>query len=311
MVQGQGLSKISLGMEFANGTLWRTRPRKRRLSEPGLNGVEASPEVSTSLKDLLEHNMGVKMSLKERRTLAVIVAHAVLYFCNSPWLDKHWSKKHIFFLTKASSDEVIVSKPFLSTVFGDEEQHTDDDDELQILHSHLPILALGILLLELELCEPLEDKFEAGDREAGVPIANVNLFVAQRLLDRADGNIYGKYRNAIDQCLRFDAYPMLSEADHDAFRHEVYRKIVQPLEEELQHGFDDAWNDLNTLIFSGKADRRKHSTSSFSPTSPIIEQPEDETGRRLYNAPVHVHGGIVFQGDYQPQIAWPTRRQEL
>lgn len=223
---------ISLGIEFEGGKLWRARPRRRSL-------CVAEPEVLTPLDRLLQDS-AMKMSLKQKRILAVVIAHAVLNFCESPWLNEVWDKRHISFYGQSTGNGSLdFTRPYLSTNFRDPTKHPKDQSIYLTLHRSPAILALGILLLEIELCEPIESHWVDEDLTHGKPNSNTNLIAALRLLEHSVDQFYERYWMAIKACLKCD-FALLEEEmslENEIFRQQAYEKIVVPLEDELFHGY--------------------------------------------------------------------------
>jgi hypothetical protein len=232
LVREPSARNISLSIEFEDGMLWRARPRRRSLC------VE-EPELRIPLDRLLQDSV-MKMSLKEKRILAVVIAHAVLNFCESPWLDGDWDKRHISFYGHPTGiGGLDFTRPYLSTDFRDPTQASNDQAVFLTLHRSPAILALGILLLEIELCEPIESHWAEEDLDNGQPNFNTNLTAAERLLEKSVDEIYESYRMAIEACLNCDFGLLEDEAslENESFRQQVYENIVAPLEEELWHGW--------------------------------------------------------------------------
>jgi hypothetical protein len=232
LVREPSARNISLSIEFEDGMLWRARPRRRSLC------VE-EPELRIPLDRLLQDSV-MKMSLKEKRILAVVIAHAVLNFCESPWLDGDWDKRHISFYGHPTGNGGLdFTRPYLSTDFQDPTQASNDQAVFLTLHRSPAILALGILLLEIELCEPIESHWAEEDLDNGQPNFNTNLTAAERLLEKSVDEIYESYRTAIEACLNCDFGLLEDETslENESFRQQVYENIVAPLEEELWHGW--------------------------------------------------------------------------
>jgi len=190
------------------------------------------------------------MSLKEKRILAVIIAHGILSFCESPWLDRNWDKQHISFYGHSAADESIdLTRPFLSTNFQDSTQASQNQSPFLALHPNPAILALGILLLELEICEPIESHWLEEDLDNGQPNSNTNLTAAERLLVKSVDDLYESYRMAIEGCLNcnFALLQGKMSLENENFREQVYENIVAPLEDELWHGWKLTPDDLQTF----------------------------------------------------------------
>lgn len=208
--------------------------------------VEASLP-SQSLASLLEGKR--PFGLKERRILAVILAHSMLHFCESPWVSREWNKHHITFFRRArdqrGEDIFDVSRPWLEPSFTESAKGEEKDlSQLYNIHPNPSVLALGILLLEIELNAAIE-AYDNGDAiPTGFAKSNTDLFTAQRLLDpESDEHVLDKipdkYRQSIQACLECNfvdsGFPASLE-DED-FRQAVYGNIVRPLEDELWHSF--------------------------------------------------------------------------
>ena len=232
IIEQQASPTISINFDFEAGKLLRSRPRRR-----SLNRVTET-EVGYSLSKLLDQKTW-RLSLKERRILAVTLAHAMLKFSDGPWLQEIWDKTKIsFFGVACDSKRLDFSRPYLSTRFGAAFPDLEENDRLLLLHQNPSLLSLGILLLELERCEPIESHWQEDDLEGGQPNANTNLVVAERLLRSCINDIYENYRAAVEACLSCD-FATIEDVglEDEQFRELVYKNIVAPLEEELWTAF--------------------------------------------------------------------------
>lgn len=204
-----------------------------RPTRPTLD-IETS-EPSTSLATLLEGQR--KFTLKEKRMLAVILAHSVLHFCESPWMSRHWNKNHVSFFRFSNRGDFNLERPWLSPDFANP-YVPEDVEELNRIHPNPSVLALGILLLEIELGDSLESFKEADDLSCeGLEDCNTSFFTAHHVWENMLDNVYWGYKAAVEACLNCDFFESqdglpLSLEDED-FHEAVYKNIVQPLEEEL------------------------------------------------------------------------------
>lgn len=209
-------------------TLSHMRPTRNTLD------IDTS-EPSTSLAALLKGQR--KFNLMERRILAVILARSMLHFCESPWMSREWNKNHVSFFKCSKQGDFDLQKPWLSPDFANP-YVPEDIDELNRIHPNPSILALGILLLEIELGEALESFTETTDLSlGGLKDCNTSFFTAQHVWEKKLDNVYWGYRAAVEACLNCDFYERedglpLSLEDGD-FHEAVYKHIVQPLEGEL------------------------------------------------------------------------------
>lgn len=229
---------------FDGGCLWhvssvRTSRRSSRTLSMQKN------EVDTSLASLLRGEK--KFRLKEKRILSVILANSLLHFCESPWLSEDWSKEHISFFPDPGTGGLDIRKPYLSTNFQQTAQE-DPPDALSRIHPNPSVLALGILLLEIELDLPIEQEQGKDDLGAdGKPGVNTDYFVAVRLFEGISDDFYRNHRQAVRACLDcdfFDEETMEPSLDNSEFRQAVYNNIVRPLEEELYNAYELTPDDL-------------------------------------------------------------------
>ncbi|KAF2736405.1 hypothetical protein EJ04DRAFT_521995 [Polyplosphaeria fusca] len=186
-----------------------------------------------------------KFKMKEKRILPVILANSLLNLSEGPWVENEWAKEHIHFFTSADSQDLLdIQRPFLSTDFQhQEDSDTEEEDALYRVHPSPSVLALGILLLEIELGFALESYYSECDLDDGIPNVNTNYLTALRMFEEeVSDSIYSNYRGALSACLNcdfFDEDTMAPNLDNEEFRRAVYNNIVKPLEDELRFAYPD------------------------------------------------------------------------
>jgi hypothetical protein len=200
----------------------------------------------TSLANLLLEKR--TFTLREKRILAVILAHSMLHFCDSPWLSRYWDKNHLSFFKRTSlkGSRLDFQRPWISTQF-ETSTPPEDVDELYRIHKNPSVLALGILLLEIELRVGIEESTTEDDLSPAKGIdCNTTLFTAERLLETHCHDMFERFRKALDACLKCDFIEdgAPTSLDDEDFRQAVYENIVVPLEEELYIGFGLKPEDL-------------------------------------------------------------------
>ena len=126
-------------------TVWQLQPRPRRFAFP-------EQAIPINLRELLAGP--TKMTMKEKRRLAVILAYSVFLYHDSAWLSNGWIKDDIAFFNKAE-EEPCVEFPFLST---STESKSSSRQALSsvVYHRNTNILALGILFVEIFNERPIE-----------------------------------------------------------------------------------------------------------------------------------------------------------
>lgn len=133
-------------------------------------------------------------------------------------------------------------------MFKSKRERADVDDGQRVSpHQSPPILALGVLLFELQICGPIEGRYTADDLTGGIPNAYTQLTAAARVLEQLSADMDVGYAEAIDACLECDFCldeEVTPSLDDENFRAQVYETIVLPLENELRIGWPDALKDL-------------------------------------------------------------------
>jgi hypothetical protein len=204
--------------------LWQLNSRPRQLKY-----LDSKPEVSFQTL-LLSCN---RPSLETQRKLALTFAYSLFQLHESPWLSSQWDKSHICFFHSVEGPD--LHRPFLSTSF---EQFTlnPEPPDVNRFHRNLGILKLAILLLEIHKWKSIEEFRTPADLINGMPNANTDLGVAQRLLDGLD-DCSPMYRGAIQACIDVPWVPAgqrVSLEDAETWNG-VFRDVIDPLETEFAH----------------------------------------------------------------------------
>ncbi|MCJ1307423.1 hypothetical protein MMC25_001069 [Agyrium rufum] len=228
----------SLELVFDGEKLWQVRSTGGH--------VILRPEIGIPLNTLLGESQS-RLKLKESRALAVVLAHAILHYCEGPWVSQTWNKEHVNFF--ATVDGPDLMRPYLATQFEAPTSRSEEASDSIYSHPNPALLALGILLLELYLSKPIESLWEFDDTEDGMEGVNTNWITAEKQLEKMGDDLYEGYRNAIQACLNInyaDREDSLS-LDDEGFRNLVYERVVVPLEDELDNGFHITPEQLGVL----------------------------------------------------------------
>lgn len=220
-----------LCIDFDGTQLWQSIPKQRLFT------VDTS-QPKVLLATLLERSPH-KVTLKDRRILAVILARSLLQFCESSWITKKWSKVHISFLADYVGNKTNLQRPYVATSFDDSDEDTlIEEDDLFLAHPNASVLALGIMLIEIDQWSVIEANRTDGHMSNGEINVNTDLTTAQRLLDELSDDLHENHKSAIQACLapKFTTKAKVSLEDAD-FRQGIYDNIVYPLELELFHGY--------------------------------------------------------------------------
>lgn len=147
---------------------------------------------SISLRDLLETVPAEDFSDKQKTVLSAFLAKAVWQYYSSPWMTKPWTKDSVHFIFEqrrtGQNEElagIFVDEPLLSVsipapkpsssksaeVCSDQNTEEEDDDDDDFFSSSDPvsffraahrlpkILALGVMLMEIQLGQPIESLY--------------------------------------------------------------------------------------------------------------------------------------------------------
>jgi hypothetical protein len=200
--------------------------------------LEIADAPSVSLRNALS---SYKISRTSRLSLSIIIANSIRQFYTSKWMPRPWTKDDLYFLREADDCEddmqIYAHRPHLATVF---EPADPTDGMTGKQHRHPKILALGIILLEVELGINLEDEWKPKDLKANAePTSNTDYVTALDIL--ADESRWLRretipiVKKVIQWCLEDELGECTTALDEcDA----IHRRVVGPLE--------DIWNIVAT-----------------------------------------------------------------
>jgi hypothetical protein len=173
----------------------------------------------------------------------------MLQYQGSPWLSHEWSKEKVEFFCDQDA-AVDIQRPYISTDFLELCPHAPASDN-NAVHPYPDVLALGVMLLEIQTGDTIESQRLPDDLCDGRVNVNTDWFAANRMLKNKKDDMYGDfYSGAIRACLepsRFQDQCM----DEDEFRQALYNSIVIPLEEDLKVAFqisiDHVWRGEDSV----------------------------------------------------------------
>ncbi|MBE3045773.1 hypothetical protein IMZ48_25155 [Candidatus Bathyarchaeota archaeon] len=182
----------------------------------------------------LRKNPYLALTAKQRFGIAATIAWSVLHLSCSPWLDDHWDRKQVgIFLEKAQNGrEVLSPHPSASYVFSPRTCEDEDEaspDDFSNVVPNKTIFALGILLIELCISEPVTEVQE----DEGMPPTLFETY--ESALGRLDevyrlaGDSYGY---ATQRCVKFsfEGRDRYNDFDFGTFRQQFYNVVVAPVQ---------------------------------------------------------------------------------
>ena len=196
---------------------------------PEEEGPLSTAIETITLESLLSKTSPIRLSRRQRYSIALKLASSHLQLHDSPWLGPQWSKKDILFHTQ-NGNIILTEHPYISKSFLSETAPTPQSSAY-VLADH-GMSALGILLLELCFGMPLEDheirrNFVSLD---GQPNPGLDLVAAMQWCDRYANDEAGpEFAGAIDWCLRNPTARTIGAKEQE-WREELFTQVVEPLQ---------------------------------------------------------------------------------
>lgn len=233
----------------------------QKSSQPERSFLRSS--MGIRLDDLIgTGKLGDKMKL----SLSFLLVRTFWQYCESDWVQDDWSKKSVHFMldTVDGYPKVIsIHEPFLQTRFnksdhGDKmlqstEQSKSSNRKKKFrkntshgtkvrtrTHQYPKLLALGIMLLEIELDRKLESLTSRNGEDSD--IVNIRHSMATKVLNDQDlwppKDIWKSVKESIEICIKADT-EVLGNVEED-LRHNFYRRVVGPFKAFLALAWSDA-----------------------------------------------------------------------
>lgn len=199
---------------------------------------------SKSLEDLItasstfpagQSNAGLLFSQRDRLRLAVGLACSVLEFHGS-WLRDHWTARDIKFMPESSTG---LGGPYIPWSLGTEPGNSQDQASVlttALIRSQI-LFPLGLVLVELSLCQVLEALSTPGDEDPHEAVANLK--TAARVLPSVMERSGPEYAKVVEHCLFWHG-SQDTNLESDAMQEKVFELIIMPLMENLR-SFEDWW----------------------------------------------------------------------
>ncbi|KAK8115459.1 hypothetical protein PG984_011961 [Apiospora sp. TS-2023a] len=208
LITKRAQSQLVFAVSDQGLVLERPAPLSRRY-------ILRSPSIS--LSSLLEATL---LDTKSRLLLSYILAKAVWQFYDSKWMRQEWNKDALHFMFEKTSTvpkAVLVNEPFLYHDFG-KDTRPPEDDAMRV-HQFPKILALGIILLEIEFGIDLKDKRSADCvNDDGSPTINADLTTAIE--------VFNNDLQAKTEPTSFDQH----QGDAESIREALWTGVVRPIE---------------------------------------------------------------------------------
>ncbi|KAJ5341807.1 hypothetical protein N7541_010931 [Penicillium brevicompactum] len=230
---------------------------KQRLARPLEVILEGESYIEMNLTEL---QAIIKPTYAAKRVMGVTLARCILHLFEGPWLSEGMSIDDIYVYCKVQNEQPYpqFDKVFIATKFG-----LDHDPSTQPrgykIHPFPTILALGIILLEIELGE---DILDIKSDPVFVSKRHKPFYVAQYLLKeiRKRFNLDSGLFSAVTFCIDRASFAQFDTLDSEAllsnqqFIDTYYKRIVRPLEQDLVNGAHWTWDQVEQLQSPSFAD---------------------------------------------------------
>ncbi|KAK1147912.1 hypothetical protein N8T08_000428 [Aspergillus melleus] len=207
--------------------------------------------VGQDLRDLFS---SFRPAYTTKRVLGVILARTVLHLFEGPWMNSHMSIEDFAIFCRRDNGETDPSfdKLFLSTKFQSGQNANTPSRRGYSVHPFPTILALGIVLMQIELADDLEDLYTepwfGNLQHRPFDLAKRLLQQCQLRLHMGSGMVraarFCTDRTSLASFTRSNSDRLFSTPD---FTKAYYQNIVRPLEDDLVSGASWSWAEVQQL----------------------------------------------------------------
>ncbi|KAF2464631.1 uncharacterized protein BDR25DRAFT_307145 [Lindgomyces ingoldianus] len=187
---------------------------------------------AASLKELICSPKS--LATRQKCTLALTLASAVLQLHDTPWLPRSWDTKDIFIL-KSRTGATISSHFYVSRTFDSSASSQAASKRRRCVKNEM-IFALGVALLELTHGCPLLSLKEPEDlNEFGQEDIMTEVSIATRLADEINDLESENYAKAVLRCVRCNFDTFTYDFEDREFREKFYEGVVVPLQLDYEY----------------------------------------------------------------------------
>ena len=186
------------------------------------------------------------LTRKMKALLSFFLARSVWQFYNSDWMKDGWTKETVRFMFEhlpPYSSVIFINEPFLLARFEKAEvdkpkpklkSKGDMSSDVFITHKYPKILALGVMLLEIELGRPIEE-FRRPDSRDSDGINAIHLAACSVLRNEQvwpPEEAFTPIKEVIEICVKPDTGQL--GINQKEVRHKLYQLVVATLQNFLQ-----------------------------------------------------------------------------
>jgi hypothetical protein len=175
---------------------------------------------------------------RDRCSLALTLANAVLHFHDTPWLAERWDISDVSMLSdirgSSPGDLPYVSKRFACS-------STTVRKAQFFAVKNATTFALGVALLEISYGNCLETFATPEDLDAnGSSMLYTDYSIANRLVEGIHKRELPNYANATRRCIHCTFDSSVYNLNDDNFRERFYQGVVVPLQQDYDYSVGNA-----------------------------------------------------------------------
>ncbi|KAL9063223.1 MAG: hypothetical protein Q9161_009578 [Pseudevernia consocians] len=269
-----------LHLLYEDRSFKRLRPQPKTFDDAEKPGMLSLADIFQRQQEL--HGGSFVLPYKGKRILAVTLATALLPFLETPWVQPSFNHSNIHFIQPIQHGELPdITKPFLTVeqapIISARKTSTGEnqsESQKHMVHPNASVLALGILLCELQYCRPVGSWQTDAETVRNI---NADYYTALDILEDLEVNVGIDYYLAAKACLKWEYFPTgeLTNFESTSVQRLFYQNVIKRLESEVFKTWQLRPEDLNDL------DSRENKRCWGTIGGDLIRQ---QTSKPLYGA---------------------------
>jgi hypothetical protein len=171
---------------------------------------------------------------KDRCTLVLALANAVMQLHDTPWLEETWTSSDICMLTY-SKGATVTEEPYLWKNFKSLAKTCHPTRKNPFMRN-ATVFALGVALLEISYGKPLQ-AFQTPDDldDNGTRTPLTESSIAYRMVEKVHQRELPNFANAARRCVHCNFDAAVYSLKDDEFRERFYQGVVVPLRQDYEY----------------------------------------------------------------------------
>ncbi|KAH7092482.1 hypothetical protein FB567DRAFT_614473 [Paraphoma chrysanthemicola] len=188
-----------------------------------------------TLQDILAADNGASFPIKEKCTLVLALANAVMQLHDTPWLGETWTSNDICMLSYNNKGTSMTEEPYVWKNFKSISKACPPIKKNPFVRN-ATIFALGVTLLEisygrrLETFQTPDDLDDNGNR---TPLTDCS--IAYRLVETVHHRELPNFANAARRCVHCSFDVVVHSLKDDDLRERFYQGVVVPLRQDYEY----------------------------------------------------------------------------